>query len=250
MSDVEILPPISWDAFSTALEKERVPFLEATASRALELAAISSDATVLDLEADRGTVGWLAARRARRVVCVEDWPRSYERLEERLRAEPLENLSLVRAPTSSLPFEDRSFDAAFWVQPMGLPAGGQRRHLAEVARVLKPGGHLLAMFWRSPRRVDQGDESRLPQLLAALKDNWLCRVRDYRYQLTAPSNVALYYARAAIDGFPADTSRMGRQMRISMAERAVELAQRATGPIEVTGATVVVDAVKGGHASN
>jgi ubiquinone/menaquinone biosynthesis C-methylase UbiE len=64
------------------------------------------------------------------------------RLESRLRGRPALPARVVRAPAESLPFDDESFD--FAVSTLVLcTVVDQPRALAELRRVLKPGGKLL-----------------------------------------------------------------------------------------------------------
>jgi ubiquinone/menaquinone biosynthesis C-methylase UbiE len=56
--------------------------------------------------------------------------------------EGLANIVPTRADASSLPFEDRSFDAAYLVQVLG-EVPDQDAAVRELGRVLKPGGRLV-----------------------------------------------------------------------------------------------------------
>lgn len=74
------------------------------------------------------------------VVCEPAEPMA-RRLERKL-ASFERPVRVVRAPAENLPFEDASFDVA--VSTLVLcTVGDQRRALAELHRVLKPGGRLL-----------------------------------------------------------------------------------------------------------
>jgi ubiquinone/menaquinone biosynthesis C-methylase UbiE len=85
---------------------------------------------------------------------------------------------LVRSDAARLPFGDRSFSAAatssvlhHWPEP--------RRVLAEIARVLEPGGRLALTDWRA--------------------DHLFTRLRDLKLRRTDPSHHRVYTTRESCD---------------------------------------------------
>jgi ubiquinone/menaquinone biosynthesis C-methylase UbiE len=74
------------------------------------------------------------------LVVTEPEPPMLRRLQDKAREQALK-AELVRAPAEDLPFEDASFDSV--VSTLVLCGVDQERALAEVRRVLRPGGRLL-----------------------------------------------------------------------------------------------------------
>jgi ubiquinone/menaquinone biosynthesis C-methylase UbiE len=77
-----------------------------------------------------------------RVVALEPDPFMLRRAEQKVAELGLSNVTLQRAPAESLPFPDASFDAV--VSTLVLcTVQDVARCLAEMRRVLRPGGHVL-----------------------------------------------------------------------------------------------------------
>jgi ubiquinone/menaquinone biosynthesis C-methylase UbiE len=74
------------------------------------------------------------------LVVTEPEPPMLRRLQDKAR-DQAPRAELVRAPAEDLPFEDASFDSV--VSTLVLCGVDQERALAEVRRVLRPGGRLL-----------------------------------------------------------------------------------------------------------
>lgn len=103
-----------------------------------------------------GGAGWSAAtlalaRRWDHVTAVDDDPTSRALLERRRDAAGITNLDVVRGGSDArLPLPDAGCDAVAWLADIGASppcadgrrSGWPRRFLAEVARVLRPGGGL------------------------------------------------------------------------------------------------------------
>lgn len=136
------------DDANTLIDRSRAsPFL-----RALD-EAIAADARVVDCGAGTGQLAaFLALAAARRTVVAVDATRASlleaARFKER---ERIENLVLARADLFALPLADRSFDV---VISRGVvhhtpdpPAAIER-----VARLVKPGGHLVLGFYENLAR--------------------------------------------------------------------------------------------------
>jgi ubiquinone/menaquinone biosynthesis C-methylase UbiE len=96
---------------------------------------------VLELGAGTGASLDLYPAAAEDIVMVEPDPHMAKRLRVKL-ADSSRAPTVVEAPAERLPFEDASFDTAVAMLVLcTIPAPGAA--LAEVARVLKPGGRLL-----------------------------------------------------------------------------------------------------------
>jgi ubiquinone/menaquinone biosynthesis C-methylase UbiE len=74
------------------------------------------------------------------LVVTEPEPAMLRRLQDKVR-EQASQAEVVQAPAEDLPFEDASFDTV--VSTLVLCGADQERSLAEVRRVLRPGGRLL-----------------------------------------------------------------------------------------------------------
>jgi demethylmenaquinone methyltransferase/2-methoxy-6-polyprenyl-1,4-benzoquinol methylase len=106
------------------------------------------NAIALDLATGTGDFAAAAAGRARRVVGIDFCLPMLDLAARKLRGRPV---TLMAADALSIPFADAAFDLA-------TIAFGQRnvadtgRLYREIARVLKPGGVLLALEFARPRR--------------------------------------------------------------------------------------------------
>jgi SAM-dependent methyltransferase len=125
----------------------------------LELVPVPPSATVLDVGAGTGKLTRVLARRYSRVVAIEplDGMRS---ILERV----LPEVESLAGRAEEIPLRDASVDAVFAGQAFHWFANDEA--IAELARVLRPGG-VLALVWNGP------DESRpdpLPSAYAAYLD--------------------------------------------------------------------------------
>ena len=111
---------------------------EALARAALQLL---EPGDVLDIGAGTGVMAELLAPRARRYVCVDANARAIGVARERL--EPHPNVEVLHGDMHTLAFPDASFDLVLLLHTLTY-ASDPARALAESARVLRPGGHLLA----------------------------------------------------------------------------------------------------------
>lgn len=112
---------------------------------------------VLDLGTGLGYLAGVAARLGHDAVGIDIAPRMIERAQERAAQLGL-SIDLRVADVDALPFPDGSFDAVternvLWTMPDPPEA------LAEIARVLRPGGHLLLMESRWLERPTDRPES-------------------------------------------------------------------------------------------
>ncbi|MBX3276236.1 MAG: metalloregulator ArsR/SmtB family transcription factor [Sandaracinaceae bacterium] len=126
------------DAVAGQMERHYSPgrTWEATARGFLGLARFGD---VLDAGSGDGTLAALIAPRAKSVTCLDRSERVLTAAQARLAAH--DNVRLVQGDLHELPFEDASFDTVMLFNVLTFarrPAGV----LAEVARVLRPGGQL------------------------------------------------------------------------------------------------------------
>ncbi len=96
---------------------------------------------VLDVASGDGVVAELLASRARSIQCVDSSTRVIEAARTRLR--PLANVRVDAGDMHSLPFAVASFDTVLLIHALTY-SDAPARALAEAARVLRPGGRLLA----------------------------------------------------------------------------------------------------------
>jgi ubiquinone/menaquinone biosynthesis C-methylase UbiE len=147
--------------------------------RTADLAQLQSGETVLDVGCGTGTLALEVARRvgrAGRVAGVDPGTEQIARARAKAarRNAPIEfQIGVIER----LPFPDRSFDVVFSTLMMHhLPAPLKRQGLAEIARVLKPGGRLvIADFTHKKERQGpaarfQAGGSRMHDLAAIVSD--------------------------------------------------------------------------------
>jgi ubiquinone/menaquinone biosynthesis C-methylase UbiE len=132
--------------------------LRALRRQVLDLADLRPGEAVLDVGCGTGTLALEAQPRvgdAGRVVGIDPAPKQLARARAKAahRGLPLEfRLGVIEA----LPFPDASFDAALSTLMMHhLPDDLKRRGLAEIARVLKPGGRLVVADAEHPGHPGQ-----------------------------------------------------------------------------------------------
>ncbi len=127
--------------------------------RTASLARLQPGDVVLDVGCGTGTLAMEVARRvgrAGRVAGVDPGTEQIARARSKAarRNVPIEfQIGVIE----QLPFPDQTFDVVFSTLMMHhLPAGLKRQGLAEIARVLKPGGRLIiADFKRKQERTGQ-----------------------------------------------------------------------------------------------
>jgi ubiquinone/menaquinone biosynthesis methyltransferase len=118
--------------------------------RLIELAAISPPDRVLDLACGTGDLLFAAAERARVAVGVDITHRMLElALRRAVKAHPLRQIAFATADMLALPFGDVQFDVV--TTGYGLRnVPDLRVALAEVHRVLTPGGRFLSLDFNRP----------------------------------------------------------------------------------------------------
>jgi len=153
--------------------------------RTADLAQLQSGETVLDVGCGTGTLAIEVARRVGRAGRVAGVDPGIEQI-ARARAKAARRNVPIEFQTGvieQLPFPDCSFDVVFSTLMMHhLPAPLKRQGLAEIARVLKPGGRLvIADFTHKKERTGQAARfhaggSRMHDLAAIVSDAGFSRV--------------------------------------------------------------------------
>jgi ubiquinone/menaquinone biosynthesis C-methylase UbiE len=113
--------------------------------------ATAPDAVVADLGSGTGFYTDDVAPHVRTLYAVDVQPEMHEFYEEK--GIP-ENVELVTADVSSLPFEDDELDAAF--STMVYHEFASADALAELARVVRPGGRVVTVDWSKRGDGDAG----------------------------------------------------------------------------------------------
>ena len=134
-----------WDEYVAAAEAvSRSAGFQDLRDRILEAAEIKADDEVLDLGAGTGLLTLPSAATASRVWAVDISQGMLSYLETKARSAKLDNIELVMASVVSIPLVDGSIDVAISNYCFHhLPAEGKMTALAEVERILKPGGRLV-----------------------------------------------------------------------------------------------------------
>lgn len=154
--------PHPWDLVAEAYDAELRPQFEVFAAAALQSVfsleaegglgpAASRD--VLDVATGPGTLAILAAKAGARVTAVDFAPEMLAHAKRRAEASGVE-LDLRVADATALPFADASFDAAFAMFVL-MVVPDRARALAELRRVLRPGGRAALAAWVPLSRVPQ-----------------------------------------------------------------------------------------------
>lgn len=99
---------------------------------------------IADLGAGEGTVSQLLARRARRVIAIDNSDRMVEYGANLAREHGVRNLEYRKGDLETLPIDDAAVDVALFSQSLHH-AQHPERAVAEAHRVLKPGGRVLIL---------------------------------------------------------------------------------------------------------
>jgi SAM-dependent methyltransferase len=139
--------PLAWDLVAPGYAQEVVDHFSLYSSDALELARPQAGERVLDVAAGPGTLSLQAAALAREVVAIDFSAKMLAELVARMNARGIQNVSVHEGDGQALPFDGASFDAAFSM--FGLMFFPDRaKGLAELFRVLKPGGRAVVSSWQ------------------------------------------------------------------------------------------------------
>jgi ubiquinone/menaquinone biosynthesis C-methylase UbiE len=158
--------------FDTFLVRGRVRELR---QKVLDRAQLSGGQSVLDVGCGTGSLAIEAVTRvgsSGRVTGIDPAPRQIGRARAKARRSRLD-IEFRSGVIEQLPFSDRSFDAVTSTLMMHhLPDQSKRRGMAEIYRVLKPGGRLVAADFEpdEQRSRDLSDSSAATELIELMKE--------------------------------------------------------------------------------
>ena len=108
------------------------------------LLALLPPLVVADLGAGEGTFSQLLARRAKKVIAVDNSEKMVEYGSELARKHGVQNLEYRKGDLEDVPLRDASVDLAFFSQSLHH-AQHPERAVAEAWRILKPGGRIVVL---------------------------------------------------------------------------------------------------------
>lgn len=141
--------PDTWDSMAADYEALAEPFTRQYAQRALELAGnVRPGERVLDVAAGTGALTLAAARAGARVLATDFAPGMVALLANRLRTGGFDRAGCEARVMDgqALDLPDGGFDVAFSIFGVML-FPDHRKGLAELARVLRPGGRAVVAVW-------------------------------------------------------------------------------------------------------
>lgn len=145
-----------WDRMSTVYGSEVDPRFAPVVRGVTTRAALASGDRVLDLGTGTGAVAWAASPLVGprgSVTAVDISPEMLAMARAEAARRGLGNVYLREGSAEAVPVEDASFDVA--IASLSLMYSVDRPAAArELARVLRPGGRLVAAVWAGPERCD------------------------------------------------------------------------------------------------
>jgi ArsR family transcriptional regulator len=108
------------------------------------LLALMPPMVIADLGAGEGTFSQLLARRARKVIAIDNSEKMVEYGRELARKHGVKNLEYRKGDLESVPIRDATVDLAFFSQALHH-APHPERAVAEASRILKPGGRIVVL---------------------------------------------------------------------------------------------------------
>src|SRR6478752_3050756 len=143
--------PAPWNAIATAYDEVWFGQLPELTDAAIELLAPERGDRVLDVAAGPGTLAVRLAPRVGHVMAIDFAESMIERLRRHIMRSRLANLEGRLMDGQDLVFEDSSFDAA--ISMFGVCLFDDRAQgLAEMFRVVVPGGHVVSSSWAPPEQ--------------------------------------------------------------------------------------------------
>ena len=108
------------------------------------LLALMPPMTIADLGAGEGTFSQLLARRAKKVIAVDNSEKMVEYGADLARKHGVKNLEYRKGDIEAVPIRDSAVDLAFFSQALHH-AQHPERAVAEAFRILKPGGRIVVL---------------------------------------------------------------------------------------------------------
>lgn len=143
----------AWDHFAAGYDEAVTPFSMRIAEDALRRVELRPGMRFLDVAAGGGALSIPAARRGAEVLATDFSAAMVGRLDARAREEGLSNLDSRVMDGHNLELEDGTFDISG--SQLGIMLFPDRpRALSELARVTKPGGHVLMVVFGPPQNVE------------------------------------------------------------------------------------------------
>ena len=133
----------------------------------LDMAAVGEGVRVLDVGTGTGTVAAAACERGAKVTAIDAEPSMVE-----LARQAVPSAEVQTAVLPDLPFEDGAFDAVvgnFVLNHVGRP----REALAELRRVVRPGGRIALTIWAVPAPAGQALLGRAVQAAGVIRPSHL-----------------------------------------------------------------------------
>ncbi len=142
-------------------------FVDRKVDQAVQMAAASSDASVLEVGCSFGQMTFLLTRRFRQVTAVDLSPESIDLVRRRAEYHHVENLRLQQADAEDLSvLQSNQFDAAFSFSVLRYVPHPEKG-VKEIHRVLKPGARAVIDFpnkyspWFGPMKKILGIKSHI-----------------------------------------------------------------------------------------
>lgn len=157
--------PGRWDDHVCVYESVFEPFTLQFARAAISGLGLATGRSVLDVGAGSGGAALAMAEQGLRVTAVDASPRMVERILTRA-AEHSVSIDARAMDGQALQFEDATFDAALSVLGIILFPDAARG-LAEMRRVVRPGGSVSIVTWTQPENYELAAELR-----AAIQSIW------------------------------------------------------------------------------
>jgi SAM-dependent methyltransferase len=157
--------PRRWDDHVHVYESVFEPFTLQFARAAISALGVAPGHSVLDVGAGSGGTALAMAGQGLRVAAIDASPRMIERILTRA-AERGVSIDARTMDGQALQFEDATFDAALSVLGVILFPDAERG-LAEMRRVVRPGGRVSVVTWTQPQNYELAAELR-----AAIQSVW------------------------------------------------------------------------------